>query len=100
MNPKQPRTGTFAYLVWDDEAIYYAGSMTDAELRSFGTKRNDTPLGGRRLRALLEAQGRPARVLRVSGEPRAVVFEMAFPKRPEGPVDFAAGPLSGQHAPW
>ena len=39
---KTPRAGTFAYLVWDDDALYYAASMTDAELRSFGTKRNDT----------------------------------------------------------
>ena len=39
---KIPRAGTFAYLVWDDDALYYAASMVDAELRSFGTKRNDT----------------------------------------------------------
>ncbi len=41
MAVKTPRPGTVAYLVWDDDALYYAGSMTDAELRSFGTKRND-----------------------------------------------------------
>ena len=30
---KTPRAGTRAYLVWDDEALYYGGTMTDAELR-------------------------------------------------------------------
>ena len=48
--------GTRAWLVWDDDALYFAATMTDAELRSFGTKRNDTPLEGRRLRAVLQAR--------------------------------------------
>src|SRR5579875_2740813 len=39
---KTPRQGTRAYLVWDEEALYYAGTMTDAELRSYGKHRNDT----------------------------------------------------------
>src|SRR5262249_32500507 len=39
---KTPRAGTRAYLVWDDEALYYGGTMTDAELRSYGKHRNDT----------------------------------------------------------
>ena len=40
--PKSPRKGTFAYLVWDDDAFHYASSMTDAELRAFGNRRNDS----------------------------------------------------------
>ena len=38
---QETEPGTFAYLVWDNDALYYAGSMTDAELRPFGAKRND-----------------------------------------------------------
>src|SRR5205807_35237 len=35
-------TGTRARLLWDRDALYFAATMTDVELRSFGTKRNDT----------------------------------------------------------
>ena len=40
-----PKT-TQAYLVWDDDALYYAAKLTDAELRSFGTERNDSLWNG------------------------------------------------------
>lgn len=40
--PKSPRKGNLAYLVWDDDAFHYASSMTDAELRAFGNRRNDS----------------------------------------------------------
>ena len=33
--------GTRARLLWDKDALYYSATMTDAELRSFGTRRND-----------------------------------------------------------
>lgn len=39
---KLPRAGTRAYLVWDDQAVYYGASLDDAEVRAFGTQRNDT----------------------------------------------------------
>src|SRR3954470_22831051 len=35
---RTPRAGTKAYLTWDDEALYYAATMTDAELRAYGTR--------------------------------------------------------------
>src|SRR5258708_19314 len=34
-------TGTRARLVWDDDALYFAATMTDTELRAVGTQRND-----------------------------------------------------------
>ena len=36
-----PKSGMKAWLAWDDEALYFAATMPDAELKSFGTKRND-----------------------------------------------------------
>ena len=34
--------GTRARFLWDADALYFAATMDDAELRSFGTKRSDT----------------------------------------------------------
>jgi hypothetical protein len=98
MNPKAPRTGTFAYLVWDEDAIYYAGSMTDAELRSFGTKRNDTLWEGDVFELFLKPTAERPEYYEFQANPRAVVFEMAFAKRPDGPVDFAAAAPLGSRA--
>ena len=67
-DPPKPRPGTFAYLVWDDDALYYAGSMTDAELRSFGTKRNDHLWNGDVFELFLKPSDGTARVLRISGQ--------------------------------
>src|SRR5205823_2867375 len=39
-NEKGPGT-TRARLLWDDEALYFAGAMDDTELRTAGKKRND-----------------------------------------------------------
>jgi hypothetical protein len=98
MNPKAPRTGMFAYIVWDDDAIYYAGSMSDTELRSFGTKRNDTLWEGDVFELFLKPSAERPEYYEFQANPRAIVFEMAFPKRPEAPVDFAAAPLLGNTA--
>ena len=64
---KTPRSGTRAFLVWDDEAIYYAGSMTDAEVRAFGTHRNDTLWDGDVFELFLKPSARATGILRVSG---------------------------------
>ncbi len=98
MNPKAPRTGMFAYLVWDDDAIYYAGAMTDTELRSFGAKRNDTLWEGDVFELFLKPKADRPEYYEFQANPRAVVFEMAFAKRPEGPVDFAAAAPLGSRA--
>ena len=36
-----PAHATKARLLWDNEALYYAAELTDADVRAFGTKRND-----------------------------------------------------------
>jgi hypothetical protein len=80
-NPKTPRPGTFAYLVWDDDALYYAGSMTDAELRSFGTKRNDHLWNGDVFELFLKPSALRPEYYEFQANPRGVVFEAPFPKR-------------------
>jgi hypothetical protein len=80
-NPKTPRKGMFAYLVWDDDALYYAGSMTDAELRSFGTKRNDYLWNGDVFELFLKPSEDRPEYYEFQANPRGVVFEAPFPKR-------------------
>ena len=68
-----------AYLVWDDDALYYAGSMTDAELRSFGTKRNDHLWNGDVFELFLKPSADRPEYYEFQANPRGVVFEAPFP---------------------
>ena len=95
---KTPRSGTRAFLVWDDEAIYYAGSMTDAEVRAFGTHRNDTLWDGDVFELFLKpSAGRPE-YFEFQGNPRGFVFEMAFSRRGQHPEPYSKGPVLGTKA--
>ncbi len=78
-NPKKSISGTFAYLVWDDDALYYAGSMTDAELRSFGTKRNDHLWNGDVFELFLKPDEERPEYYEFQANPRGAVFEVLFP---------------------
>jgi Carbohydrate family 9 binding domain-like len=94
---KTARAGTFAYLVWDQEALYYAASMTDAELRSFGTKRNDTLWEGDVFELFFKPDADKPGYFEFQANPRMLVFEMAFPKRGGDPLAFAtAAPLGSK----
>jgi len=95
---KTARSGTFAYLVWDDEALYYAGSMTDAELRSFGTKRNDTLWNGDVFELFLKPSALKPAYFEFQANPRGLIFEMAFPNRASNVGDFTTAPLLGSKA--
>jgi Carbohydrate family 9 binding domain-like len=97
-DPKKPRPGTFAYLVWDDDALYYAGSMTDAELRSFGTKRNDHLWNGDVFELFLKPSTERPEYYEFQANPRAVVFEAPFPKRGHDFGGLANAPLLGSKA--
>jgi hypothetical protein len=97
-DPKKAHPGMFAYLVWDDDALYYAGSMTDAELRSFGTKRNDTLWNGDVFELFLKPSADQPGYFEFQANPRALVFEMAFPKRGQYPRDYSAAPQMGNKA--
>jgi hypothetical protein len=79
--PKAPRKGMLAYLVWDDDALYYAGSMTDAELRAFGTHRNDSLWKGDVFELFLKPSAERPEYYEFQANPRGIVFEAAFPRR-------------------
>ena len=95
---KTPRPGTFAYLVWDDDALYYAASMPDAELRSFGTKRNDTLWEGDVFELFFKPNIDKPEYFEFQANPRMVVFEMAFPRRGGDPLAFKSAPPLGSKA--
>jgi hypothetical protein len=95
---KTPRMGTFAYLVWDDDALYYAASMTDTELRSYGTKRNDTLWDGDVFELFLKPSGAKPAYYEFQANPRELVFEMAFPERGRNLGDFTTALPLGSKA--
>jgi Carbohydrate family 9 binding domain-like len=95
---KTPRSGTFAYLVWDDDALYYAASMTDAELRSFGTKRNDTLWDGDVFELFFKPSALKPEYFEFQANPRMLVFEMAFPRRGDDSLDVKTAPPLGSKA--
>jgi hypothetical protein len=95
---KTPRPGTQAYLIWDHEALYYAATMTDAELRSFGAKRNDTLWEGDVFELFFKPRGDKPEYFEFQANPRMLVFEMAFPRRGDNPLAFATAPALGSQA--
>ena len=95
---KPPRGGTRAYLVWDDEALYYGATMTDAELRSHGTKRNDTLWDGDVFELFFKPSTTRPEYYEFQANPREFVFECAFPARGRGPKDLTTAPLLGNKA--
>jgi hypothetical protein len=95
---KTPRAGTFAYLVWDDDALYYAASMVDAELRAFGTQRNDTLWEGDVFELFFKPSALKPEYFEFQANPRMLVFEMAFPRRGGAPLAFKTAPPLGSKA--
>lgn len=95
---KKQRTGTTAYLVWDADAIYYAGTMTDHELRSFGADRNDSLWNGDVFELFLKPSVDRPEYYEFQANPRGVVFEVAFPDRGRITGDFPEQPVLGSRA--
>lgn len=94
---KTPRPGTRAYLVWDDEALYYAGTMTDAELRAYGKNRNDSLWDGDVFEVFLKPTVEGPEYYEFQANPKALVFECFFPKRGIHPA-FSEAPVLGNTA--
>jgi hypothetical protein len=96
--PPTPRAGTRAFLVWDDEALYYGATMTDSELRAYGTKRNDSLWDGDVFEMFFKPSTSRPEYYEFQANPRALVFEYAFPKRGDYPKDLTQAPLLGSKA--
>ena len=76
-----PRPGTIAYLAWDDAALYYAALMSDAELRAYGARRNDSLWDGDVFELFFKPSDKKPEYYEFQGNPKELVFEAAWPKR-------------------
>jgi hypothetical protein len=73
--------------------------MTDAELRAFGTKRNDSLWNGDVFELFLKPNAQRQAYYEFQAHPCGIVFEFAFPKRGHKFVGgFASAPRLGNKA--
>jgi anti-anti-sigma factor len=91
-------TGTKARLLWDDENLYFSATMTDTELRSFGTKRNDTLWLGDVFELFFKPSDDKPAYYEFQVNPKSVILELAFPKRGTDFKILAAKPPMGMQA--
>ncbi len=90
--------GTRAWLAWDDEALYIAAEMTDAELRAYGTVRNDRIWLGDVFELFFKPTPDSPRYYEFQVNPRSVILELAFPRRGHPFDELAARPPMGFEA--
>ena len=87
--------GTKARLVWDDQALYFAAEMTDEQVRSSGTKRNDHLWEGDVFELFFKPSPDSPAYYEFQVNPRSVILELAFPRRGHPFDDLAAKPPMG-----
>jgi hypothetical protein len=90
--------GTRARLLWDNDALYYSATMTDAELRAFGTKRNDHLWEGDVFELFFKPSADRPAYYEFQVNPRSVILELAFPQRGFDFNKLAAAPPMGHQA--
>lgn len=90
--------GTRARLVWDKDALYFSATMTDAELRSFGTKRNDLLWNGDVFELFFKPDADKPAYYEFQVNPKSAILELAFPKRGYDFKTLAAAPPMGMQA--
>ena len=90
--------GTVARLVWDDDALYFAATMTDKELRAHGTKRNDRLWLGDVFELFFKPDAERPEYYEFQVNPRSVLLELAFPRRGFDFATLAARPPLGMSA--
>jgi hypothetical protein len=74
-------SSTRARLLWDKDALYFAATMTDAELRDFGTKHNDTLWLGDVFELFFKPSADRPEYYEFEVNPHSAVLELPFPKR-------------------
>jgi hypothetical protein len=87
-----------AYLVWDKDALYFAGTMADQELRAYGVKRNERLWLGDVFELFLKPDPQKPTYYEFQANPRSVILELAFPARGADFDALAAKPPMGMVA--
>jgi hypothetical protein len=72
---------TRAALAWDDDALYFAATLTDAELRAYGTRRNDRLWLGDVFELFFKPFDDRPEYYEFQVNPLSTILELAFPKR-------------------
>src|SRR5262249_13866676 len=90
--------GTQARLMWNDRALYFSATMTDSELKSYGTKRNDKLWNGDVFELFFKPRIDQPSYYEFQVNPRSVILELAFPKRGFDFDTLAARPALGMEA--
>ncbi len=93
-----PGALTRARLLWDNDALYFAATLTDTELRSFGTKRNDTLWNGDVFELFFKPSESREAYYEFQVNPRSVILELPFSRRGDDFVTLAAKPALGMNA--
>ena len=70
---------TRARILWDNEALYIGATMKDAELKSFGTKHNDTLWDGDVFEMFFKPSKDKPAYYEFQVNPKSLTFESAFP---------------------
>ncbi|MDG3003928.1 carbohydrate-binding family 9-like protein [Paludisphaera mucosa] len=94
----EPRSGAKALLAWDDQALYYAAEMADAELRAYGSERNDHLWEGDVFEMFFKPREDKPAYYEFQANPRGVVFEVAFARRGSLGHTFREEPILGNKA--
>ena len=90
--------GTRARFLWDAEALYFCAKMNDAELRSFGSRRNDTLWLGDVFELFFKPSETKPAYYEFQVNPKSVILELPFPMRGADFKTIAALPPSGYTA--
>jgi hypothetical protein len=93
-----PAHATKARLVWDREALYFAGELTDADVRAFGTKHNDSLWNGDVFEMFLKPSRDRPEYFEFQANPKSVLFEAAFLARDKPVEPIATGKPLGMSA--
>lgn len=97
-NGRPSDESTQAMLVWDDDALYFAATMKDKELRAFGTKRNDALWNGDVFELFFKPSAEAPAYYEYQANPRSVILELAWPKRNDNFRRIASEPPTGMTA--
>jgi hypothetical protein len=91
-------SGTRARLAWDDDALYFAATMTDSELRAYGTRHNDRLWLGDVFELFFKPSDDRPEYYEFQVNPRSTILELAFLYRGFDFATLAKRPPMGMEA--
>ncbi len=81
-NHHNPGALTKAWLLWDQDALYFAARMVDRELRSVGDRHNDELWNGDVFELFFKPDANAPSYYEFEVNPKAALLELAIPRAP------------------